>query len=225
MYARPNWRFVSVMGVLLAMGTAGGLIWHKVNSVPAALREKMSLLENLKFKDILNTDAVWDPEIVKLCLAEHADLVGRIEYIASLTTRSSANMPADYQGFVGAYPGKTGCDILLLKARLAADAGDETESLRLVAAAANMSSHYHDVECPALYNETVAVLTSLTIDQAVFELLMLEQAGVILTAGDTGRVTRAPVSHNPFEFDAAKRVLSAPPASAGLDVRPLALPW
>ena len=429
---RPSLSLVSVATVLLVLAAAWGLVWYKVNSVPPKLREKMSLLETLKFKDTLRTNpptdeqiaaqrkpalilkekltaefpalrviakpvpdeinaylllhqlggsgnpffnhlpmseefknflypkAAWDPDIARRCLAEHSELVGRIEHIASLTTRSSANMPADFQGYVAGAAGKSACDILLLKARLAAEAGDEDETLRLVAAAENLGSHYHDVECPTLYNETVAVLTGLSIDQAVFktllpaigrradlgqwktilakrrygtaelaqvmrgewnvnaeftsfptilagaakhqlsdveavaraetswfnscvtrlatcsladaaaalqapvdvshlskegrelvgnlsvgtwvngyiraatidsqyqaalELLSLEQAGATLAAADTGRVTRDPVSLTSFEFDALKRVLSAPPGTAALNVTPLAMPW
>src|ERR1035437_4587750 len=44
----------------------------------------------------------WSPEIAKRCLAENAHVVAQIERIASLKTRWSANMPAGYNGFVGA---------------------------------------------------------------------------------------------------------------------------
>jgi hypothetical protein len=40
------------------------------------------------------------------------------------------------------------------------------------------------------------------------------------------RVIRDPVSGSPFEFDAAKRILTAPPATADLNmIEPPALPW
>jgi len=89
------------MAILLASGAAGGWVWHKANSVPPHLRD----------------DTPWDPEITRRCLAGHAELVERLEHIGSLTTRSSCGMPANYNGFIAARTGKTGCDILLLKAR------------------------------------------------------------------------------------------------------------
>ncbi|MDD2766113.1 MAG: hypothetical protein PHE83_19290 [Opitutaceae bacterium] len=61
--------------------------------------------------------------------------------------------------------------------------------------------------------------------QAALELLILEQAGSTLTASDGGRITRDPVSGQPFEFDATKRTLAAPSAIANLKIEPLALPW
>jgi len=65
-----------------------------------------------------------------------------------------------------------GWDILLLMARLAAEAGDETETLRLVAAAGNIASHYHDVESSSLYGETVVILMDLDLNGIAFKLLL-----------------------------------------------------
>ena len=315
-----------------------------------------------EFKQILSRDAAWDPEAATRCLTESADLVSRIERIASLTTRSSSNMPADYRGFIKARTGKTCCDILLLKARLAAQAGDDPEARRLVAAAGNVGFHYHEVECPSLLSETVAILIDLEVGRVVFktllpalgrhadlgrwqatlgkrsystadlaqvmrgewnvsaehlslplmlaeesdhrlpdaeavarvgaswfnrcvtrlpagsladvdrafqpaadvshlskegrewaydysagslswakgyvraaavhaqylaalELLILERAGATLAATAAARITRDPLSGAAFEFDAAKRVLAAPSATAKLEIEPLALPW
>jgi hypothetical protein len=57
-------------------------------------------------------------------------------------------------------------------------------------------------------------------------LLILEHGDATLTSSDTQRVIRDPVSGSPFEFDAAKRILTAPPATADLNmIEPPALPW
>lgn len=233
--------FICCLIPMLAIGGAGALAWHKVNSVPTAIRANLTFLEALKFKQpvahsltpeqhakvlaeaialkdklvtefpalkvkprpvaaeangflllhqlscsngfsgppisdnfkrVLNCEGAQDSEIAKRCLDENAELVSRIEQIAALTTRSSSNMPPEYNGFISARTGKTGCDILLLKARLAAEAGDETETLRLVAAAGNLGSHYHDVECPSLLSETVAILIDLSIQRVAFKTLL-----------------------------------------------------
>lgn len=124
-----------------------------------------------EFKEILSQSAPWDPEIAKRCLAEHADLVKHIEHIAAVPTRSSSDL-TDYNGYVGASPGKEACDILLVKARLAAEAKDEIETLRLVTAASHIGSHYHDVESPTLICETVAVLIDLSIQGTAFKALL-----------------------------------------------------
>ena len=125
-----------------------------------------------EFKKILADRDWWDAETAKRCLAEHAEVVGKIEHIAALTTHSSANMPADYMGFINARPGIQGCQILLLKARLAAEAGDETETLRLVSAAGNLGSHYQDIEVPSFLSETVAILIDRSIEDLSFQTLL-----------------------------------------------------
>ncbi|MEO7098581.1 MAG: hypothetical protein ABI162_04410 [Luteolibacter sp.] len=125
-----------------------------------------------EFKKILADRNGWDPETVKRCLAEHAEVVGKIEHIAALPTRSSANMPADYIGFINAIPGINGSRMLLLKARLAAEAGDEEETLRLLSAAGNLGFHYHDIEAPSFLCETIAVLVNRAIEDLSFKTLL-----------------------------------------------------
>jgi len=247
---RPSAPFAGCIVALLALGGAGVWAWHKVNSVPLALRANLTFLEALKFKNTIDTDpptpaqlaavrnaAValkekltaefpalkvtprpvaddengflllcnltnhkdpatrhlpisdkferilaeqsaagepkpWDPEAAEHCLAEHGELVSRIEHIAALTNRSSSNMSPEYSGIFNARAGKTSCDILLLKARLAAEAGDDTETLRLVAAAGNLGSHYHGVESPSLFSETVVILIDLEIRRIAFKSLL-----------------------------------------------------
>jgi len=125
-----------------------------------------------EFDNLLGEQARWDPATARRCLAEHAEFVTRLERIAALPTRSSSNMPAEYNGIVAGLPAKRGCDILLLKARLAAAGGDQAETLRLVAAAGNLGSHFHNVECPSLYSETVVILIDLGIQRAAYKTLL-----------------------------------------------------
>jgi hypothetical protein len=126
---------------------------------------------SMEFEQILNGQTPWDPEIAKRCLAEHADLAGKIEHIAALPTRSSANMPADYIGFINTSSGIS-CEILLLKAHLAAKAGDEAETLRLVSATANLGSHYHDIESPSILSEAFDISIDTKIKRAAFSTLL-----------------------------------------------------
>jgi hypothetical protein len=114
----------------------------------------------------------WSPEIAKRCLAENAHVVAQIERIASLKTRSSANMPAGYNGFVGARTPMRSVYILLMKARLAAEAKDEKETLRLVAAAQNIASHFREIDTPTLLGETVTNVINCTIHQEAFKHLI-----------------------------------------------------
>ena len=148
----------------------GFLLLHQLADPGHAVASGWPVSE--EFRQILEQRPPWDPAGARQCLTENAGLVSRIEHIADLTTRSSSNLPAEYNGLIEARTGKNGCDILLLKARLAAEAGDENETLRLVHAAVNLGSHYHAVESPTLLCEIVAILTHLSIDRAAFQTLL-----------------------------------------------------
>lgn len=125
-----------------------------------------------EFRQLLSDKIPWNSGIATRCLDEHADLVSRIEHIASLTTRSSANMPDDFDGFVPARVAKNCAEILLIKARLAAEAKDEPETLRLVTATGNLASHYRGIETRTLLGETIAVLIDLSVRRIAFEHLL-----------------------------------------------------
>lgn len=125
-----------------------------------------------EFRQLLGDQIPWDVGIAARCLDEHADLVSRIEHIASLTTRSSANMPDDFVGFIRARVAKSCAEILLIKARLAAEAKDEPETLRLVTATGNLASHYRGIETRTLLGETVAALIDLSVRRIAFERLL-----------------------------------------------------
>jgi len=131
------------------------------------------LYQNLRisqeFREMIDGQSKWNAEDAKRLLNEHADLVGTIEGIATLKQRSSSNMPVGYNGFIAARSGKAAAEILLLKARLAAEADDENEAIRLVSAAGNLVDHYRKVESPTLLAETVVILIDLSIRASVFE--------------------------------------------------------
>ncbi len=124
------------------------------------------------FGGMIGGSASWDSAAVKAGLEAHADVVAEYERIAAMEERSSANMPPDYVGFASARTAKLGTDLLLAKARLAAEAGDEEDALRLVAAAQNLASHFREVESPNLLFETVVLLIDLSVQKTVFEHLL-----------------------------------------------------
>ncbi len=78
-------------------------------------------------------------------------------------------MPEDFDGFVKATGAARGTEILLLKARLAAEDGDETEALRLVQATGNLASHFHAIDHSSLLCETIAIMIDLSVRKEVFE--------------------------------------------------------
>jgi hypothetical protein len=111
----------------------------------------------------------WDPEEAKRLLSQNAESVARIEAIAALNQRSTANMPDDYTGFIGARSMKFAAEVLMLKARLASEAHDEPEALRLTKAALNLCTHLRQVEAPNLLGETVVILLDLSIANTTFQ--------------------------------------------------------
>jgi hypothetical protein len=114
----------------------------------------------------------WNPEEAKRLLSQNAQSVDRIEAIAALSQRSTANMPSDYTGFIGARSMKFAADVLMVKARLAAEAHDEPEALRLTKAALNLCTHLRQVEAPNLLGETVVILLDLSIANVTFQHLL-----------------------------------------------------
>lgn len=122
------------------------------------------------FQKILWGEGVWDADAARQALLENAELVEKIERIAAMTERSS--MLPEYHGFVGARAGKYGAEIMMLKAQLAAESGDESEALRLVQGAFNICSHYSDLETGSLLCETIAILIDLNIRGAITKTIL-----------------------------------------------------
>jgi len=125
-----------------------------------------------ELRNFLNPAAAWDPVAIRAALEANGDLIAKIEHIAALPKRSSANMPADYNGFISARDMKVCSDILLMKARLAADAKDETEALRLVTANFHLASHCDQAEAVSLLGVTVGILIDLQVEDAILTKLL-----------------------------------------------------
>ena len=145
----------------------------------------------------------WDVVLAEKCLAENQELVGRLEEIAALGTRSSSEMPSTYVGFIDARPIKEGADLLMLKARLSAVAGNESEALRLTRATMNIASHLHEIESPTLLCETVRILVELAAGRIAFEHILPSLGpGVDLGAWKSAL---APCGYSPSDFVKAVR--------------------
>ncbi len=118
-----------------------------------ALRGLRGLLESTR----------WDAEEAKRLLEQNAEMVARVETIAAMSGRSTIGMPEEYDGFIQARWIKLAAEVLLIKARLAAEAHDEQEALRLTKAALNLASHLREIEEPTLLGETVGILIDLAV--------------------------------------------------------------
>lgn len=125
-----------------------------------------------EFRQLLNGTTPWDADAAKRFLAEQRNLVEWIEKIAALETRSSEDLPASYNGFIGAGSGKIASDTLLLKARLAAEAGDEQGTLRAISAASNIGAHYQRIESPSLLSATIQIVLDLNLKKVALKTLL-----------------------------------------------------
>lgn len=131
----------------------------------------------LRMKAAKDAAEPWDPVKARAALEAEAVLVPRVEEIAGLPTRSSSDMPEDYNGFISARAAKYFADLLLLKARLAAGEGNEAEAVRLVSAVMNLAAHHSDVEEPSLFAETVAILIEQMACKTAYEELLPRLGG------------------------------------------------
>ena len=127
--------------------------------------ERMPVTPELR--NFLKPDAPWDPVAIRAALEANGDLIAKIEHIAALPKRSSADMPEDYTGFISARDMKACSDILLIKARLAAEAKDETEALRLITANFHLASHCDQAEAVSLLGVTCGILIDLQVEDAI----------------------------------------------------------
>lgn len=130
--------------------------------------------DSIKSPDVLElqrfiADDRSDTNEAKRLLTRNAESIARIEAIAALDQRSNANMPDDYNGFITARSMKYAADVLMLKARLAAEAHDEPEALRFTKAALNLGTHMRQVETPNLLGETLTILIDLSVAKKVFQ--------------------------------------------------------
>lgn len=125
-----------------------------------------------EFRQLLNGTTPWDADAAKRFLAEERNLVEWIEKIVALETRSSEDLPASYNGFIGAGSGKIASDTLLLKARLAAEAGDEQGTLRAISAASNIGAHYQKIESPSFLSATIQIVLDLNLKKVALNTLL-----------------------------------------------------
>ncbi len=121
--------------------------------------------------DLISGRSEWDATRVAQLLSEHADLLARIETIASLEKRSSTDLPNTYPGMVSARTAKVAGELLMAKARLASEAGNEEAALRFVALTRNLVAHFSEVETRNLLMETTAILMELNLQKTVLEKL------------------------------------------------------
>lgn len=142
----------------------GFLLLYKFSQPPGQSRELM----NAELKAFLAQPGKWDATIARRLAQENAASISEVEAIAAVPTRSSANMPDSFCGFIGARVAKSGVDLLMLKARLAAIDKNEPEALRLTALALNLGAHYREIETPNLLTETVAILIDLEVPRKIF---------------------------------------------------------
>lgn len=121
---------------------------------------------------VLDPQATWDLAKAKAALAEEADFVALAEKIGAMKERSSSHMPENYTGFIGARTAKEMSDVLVLKARIAAEEGDEAEALRLIGATRNLGADFREIEKRNLLAETVAILMDLSAVASSFQQLL-----------------------------------------------------
>lgn len=157
----------------------------------------MNLPVTRELMNLLKAEAPWDPVAMRAALEANGELIAKIEHIAALPHRSSANMPPDYTGFIHARDIKACSEILLAKARLAAEAKDEAEALRLVTANSNLASHYDQVEAPSLLSVTVGTL----IDLQAWDAIMTKILPALGRDADLPRWRAAITSRPDFTVD------------------------
>ncbi|MFT3991378.1 MAG: hypothetical protein QM680_08195 [Luteolibacter sp.] len=114
----------------------------------------------------------WEVEKAKLWLQENAAIVEEIERIAMLKDRSLSGDPPGYVGFIKASMVKSAADVMMVKARLAAEEKDEKLSILYIGAAQNLASHLREIEAPTLLLETVVIGIDRDICQTVFKNLL-----------------------------------------------------
>lgn len=124
------------------------------------------------FSSLLADRGKWDGSLARKYLAEEAEAVARVERIAALKSRSTANMPTAYDGFFQAYAPKQAAEMLLVKACLAAEEKDQVRAMQYVEAAANIGQHMHAVDRPYLLPETVRILIDLKIQEVALKQLL-----------------------------------------------------
>ena len=152
-----------------------------------------------ELRALLKDDAAWDPAAMRAALEANSEFVSHIGRIAALPDRSSMDMPADYLNFFHARPVMLGSKILLAKARLAAEAKDEAEALRMVNASLNLASHLDRIETPSLLAITIGLLVDLQTQDAIMTKILPALGKEADLPSWRGAITSRP-QYNPDEF-------------------------
>lgn len=138
----------------------------------SAFINKMAPPLSEEFRNFLSGSEPWDAATAKRFLKQYAVLVSMVEKIAALETRSSEGLPSNYDRLGSARAGKIGCDILLLKARLAAESGDEPAVLRVISAASNFGNHFLKVDSPTMFSATSQMMQDMAMKKVAMQSLL-----------------------------------------------------
>ena len=155
-----------------------------------------------EFAKGLEDPAACDLDTGKRLLTEHSALLGQVEKIGALRTRSSSGMPKDCTVLIPTRDVKRCYEILLFKACLAAKAGDQDEALRCVSSCGNIADHLHDLEAPTFLSETVSLLA----DGSKRRIIMQVMLPAFGKSADLAR-WRAELARNPYSTTEFARVL------------------
>ena len=124
------------------------------------LKDKAQTANGLR--DLFQAWKGIDFEIARRELEANPDWVQQVEGIASLTQRSSMNLPETLDAWPDGRSCKLAIDTMMLKSRLAARDRNEAESLRCMIVAGNLIDHLQDIETPCYYTETITILLHLS---------------------------------------------------------------
>ncbi len=124
------------------------------------------------FRRLFEGHAPWDPAAVADHLAAHTELVSEITAIAALPHGTCIHLPEELDSYIHVRQMLECAGILLAKARLAAEAGDEGRALLHVAAARRLASHVWEIEVPSLLPTTGVILIDRRIDESILTELL-----------------------------------------------------
>ena len=113
-------------------------------------------------------EKTFDVAHAEQLLNEHAEYVNQVSQIAALSRRSSTVEPEIYNGFLDARTNRVNWKLLMVKAQLAAERGDDVEARAQVSLALNYVGHLEEVEVVSLLAETVATLGHLDFRATLF---------------------------------------------------------
>lgn len=135
----------------------GFLQIQRLGKHPESYQFESGLLDGLS-----NCVKSRDSGKVREFLTKYPAFIAEAERIAALPSQSSMLPHQDYNGYFEAGSANALHDVLLLRARLAAESGDEFAALDATRKAMRIRNHLHDVEAPSLLTETVAIMLDIS---------------------------------------------------------------